>query len=96
MPFSFSVPVAAVSSAVHHSDAAIRNVEVTTNAIGALQDVLDGVESYERLLLKAAAGAGKSFALRRLVRGDSPSGGDPGRCDCVRQQAGLPACRSPG
>ena len=68
MPFSFSVPVAAVSSAVHHSDAAIRNVEVTTNAIGALQDVLDGVESYERLLLKAAAGAGKSFALRRLVR----------------------------
>ena len=30
--------------------------------------MLDGDELYERLLLKAAAGAGKSYILKRLVR----------------------------
>ena len=67
MPFTFSPPTVTTSGAVHHGAAAMRNVDVTTSAIGALQDALDGAESYERLLLKAAAGAGKSFALRRLV-----------------------------
>lgn len=67
MPFTFSPPTVATSGAVHHGAAAMGNVDVTTRAIGALQDALDGAEPYERLLLKAAAGAGKSFALRRLV-----------------------------
>ena len=30
--------------------------------------MLDGDEVYERLLLKAAAGAGKSYVLKRLVQ----------------------------
>lgn len=68
MTIRFSSPAGADGSNRHHAAAAIGNVDVTTQAIGALQSVLDGDESYERLLLKAAAGAGKSYALRRLVR----------------------------
>lgn len=54
-------------AAAHHAGAAVQNLDVVTQAIGALQEVLDGVESYERILLKAAAGAGKTFALKRMV-----------------------------
>ncbi|PKW25727.1 hypothetical protein [Phycicoccus duodecadis] len=68
MTIHFTAPVATPTSAAHHAAAAIRNVEVTSSAVGALQSALDGSEPYERLLLKAAAGAGKSYALRRLVR----------------------------
>lgn len=64
----FSEPLAAVEGSKHHGAAAIGNVDVTTAAIGALQDALEGSEPYERILLKAAAGAGKSFALRRMVK----------------------------
>ncbi|NYF96889.1 hypothetical protein [Janibacter cremeus] len=55
------------TTAVHHAAAAIQNLDVVTQAIGALQEVLDGIEPYERILLKAAAGAGKTFALKRMV-----------------------------
>lgn len=55
------------TTAVHHAAAAIQNLDVVTQAIGALQEVLDGIESYERIFLKAAAGAGKTFALKRMV-----------------------------
>src|SRR6478736_3942440 len=68
MTITFTTPTTSDHSARHHGSAAIGNVDVTTQAIGALQSVLDGDEKHERLLLKAAAGAGKSYALRRLVR----------------------------
>nr|WP_257910485.1 hypothetical protein [Janibacter limosus] len=55
------------ATAAHHASAAIQNLDVVTQAIGALQDALDGHEPHERILLKAAAGAGKTFALKRMV-----------------------------
>lgn len=67
MTVTFTPPALDNGTAAHHSAAAILNTDVTTQAIGALQSVLDGEESYERILLKAAAGAGKSHALRRMV-----------------------------
>ncbi len=67
MSIHFRPPAPLAGHAKHRGAAAIGNVEVTTAAIGALQDALEGVEPYERILLKAAAGAGKSYALRRMV-----------------------------
>ena len=67
MPISFSPPGAVATDAVHHASAAAGNVEATTNAIAVLNAVLDGTSPYQRILLRAAAGAGKSYALRRMV-----------------------------
>lgn len=65
---TFVPPAAAAQTAgVHHGAAAVQNLDVVTSAIGALQEVLDGNDAYERILLKAAAGAGKTFALKRMV-----------------------------
>lgn len=64
---SFHPPISVAVGAKQHSAAAIGNIEVTTAAIAAMRDALEGVEPYERVLLKAAAGAGKSYALRRMV-----------------------------
>lgn len=64
---TFSPPSTTASHAAHHGAAAVQNLDVVTQAIGALQDALDGAEEYERILLKAAAGAGKTFALKRMV-----------------------------
>lgn len=63
----FTDPVDGVIDGKHHSAAAIGNVDVTSSAISALRDALEGTAPYERILLKAAAGAGKSYALRRMV-----------------------------
>lgn len=51
----------------HHSRAAAANAAVAAEAAGVLRDVLSGASDWTRLLLKAAAGAGKSFVLRQLV-----------------------------
>lgn len=51
----------------HHARAAAANAAVATEAAGVLRDVLSGESEYRRLLLKAAAGAGKSYVLRQLV-----------------------------
>lgn len=67
MPLTFRPPTEASIGARHHSDAAMGNVDVTSQAIAALRDALAGEEPFERILLKAAAGAGKSYALRRMV-----------------------------
>ncbi len=64
---AFSPPVFPPASSVHHGQAATANAAVGEGAIGVLRDVLSGDASYERLLLKAAAGAGKSHVLRRMV-----------------------------
>jgi len=67
MPISFIQPISPTGEAVHHASAAAGNVEATTNAITVMNDVLDGRATYERILLRAAAGAGKSYALKRMV-----------------------------
>jgi len=52
---------------VHHARAAAGNAAVAEKAIGVLRDALSGAAPVDRILLKAAAGAGKSFVLKRLV-----------------------------
>lgn len=51
----------------HHEDAAAGNHAATTAALGVLDATLDGSADCERILLRAAAGAGKSHALKRMV-----------------------------
>lgn len=53
--------------AFHHSEAAKGNAQVAQKAIGILRDALSGDNEYERLLIRAAAGAGKSFVLKKLI-----------------------------
>jgi len=52
----------------HHSLAAAQNEAAARRAKLQLLEALDGSSDIERILLKAAAGAGKSFLLRALVR----------------------------
>ncbi|OWY62346.1 hypothetical protein B7486_58935, partial [cyanobacterium TDX16] len=51
----------------HHGDAAAENVQATSQAIESLDAALAGKADWERILLRAAAGAGKSYALKRMV-----------------------------
>lgn len=67
MTISFTPAAEAPLLASHHSGAAKGNRDATTRALAVLQTVLDGSASYERILLRAAAGAGKSYALVRMV-----------------------------
>ena len=62
----FAAPSAAADG-VHHARAAAANAAVVDEAEGVMRDALSGTAQVERILLKAAAGAGKSYALRRLV-----------------------------
>lgn len=64
---SFSDPPPTNGSAPHHRAAAQANVAVTSEAMEALTAALRGTTDVKRILLKAAAGAGKSFALTRMV-----------------------------
>ncbi|MGO3555886.1 MAG: AAA family ATPase, partial [Microbacterium gubbeenense] len=63
----FSAPRVFATSAVHHEDAASLNDRVADEASAELADMLSGASPMQRMLLKAAAGAGKSYALKRLV-----------------------------
>lgn len=63
----FSAPRVFATSAVHHEDAASLNDRVADEASVELADMLSGASPMQRMLLKAAAGAGKSYALKRLV-----------------------------
>ena len=63
----FRDPLVVASSQVHHEDAAVLNDRVSDEASVELADMLSGASPMQRLLLKAAAGAGKSYALKRLV-----------------------------
>jgi hypothetical protein len=67
MTFSVQPPAVVETSAVHHARAAARNSAVADEALGQLRDALSGTTDIERILLKAAAGAGKSYVLKRLV-----------------------------
>ena len=67
MGLAFTPPTIAPDDAVHHADAAAGNIAATTSAIAVLDDALSGKSDVARILLKAAAGAGKSYALKRMV-----------------------------
>ncbi|HET7385305.1 MAG TPA: hypothetical protein VFJ19_01420 [Nocardioidaceae bacterium] len=63
----FTPPAVAASDGAHHARAAAGNTAVTNEAAGMLRDALSGTAHIRRILLKAAAGAGKSYVLRQLV-----------------------------
>lgn len=63
----FGQPAVVATSEVHHDDAAALNERVADEASAELADMLSGASPMLRVLLKAAAGAGKSYALKRLV-----------------------------
>jgi hypothetical protein len=65
---AFADPLDPPPLGVHHAAARSGNDSVAAAASAMLAAVLDGDEPYERLLLRAAAGAGKSYILKRLVR----------------------------
>lgn len=67
MPIEFSSPPTDLTPGVHHFDAASRNAAVADEATEALRNALSRNEPIDRLLVRAAAGAGKSFVLRQLV-----------------------------
>ena len=68
MTVSFDPPREPPPIGRHRAAARAANDAVANAASTTLAAVLDGEEPYERLLLKAAAGAGKSYILKRLVR----------------------------
>lgn len=68
MPITFTPPSLVAVDAYHHSRAASQNEAAAKFAKGQLLDALNGSSDVQRILLKAAAGAGKSFILRGLVR----------------------------
>jgi hypothetical protein len=67
MSLTFAPPVAPAGDAVHHGDAAAGNIDATDAAIRTLEDVLEESATYDKVLLRAAAGAGKSYTLVRMV-----------------------------
>src|SRR5690242_11290263 len=68
MTITFSTPAAPAGDALHHEEAAKGNIEAAQRAISALSAALSGAAGYDKILLRAAAGAGKSYALVRMVR----------------------------
>ncbi|TIC86711.1 hypothetical protein E8D34_10705 [Nocardioides sp. GY 10113] len=68
MAIEFTAPVAdAPTDAQHHARAAAQNVVASAEAAAALMATLNGMAEYEKVLLRAAAGAGKSVALVSMV-----------------------------
>ncbi|MBF4765006.1 hypothetical protein ISU07_17885 [Nocardioides islandensis] len=63
----FTLPEAELGDVRHHSQAAAENVVAAAEATNALMAVLHGTAPYEKVLLRAAAGAGKSYALVAMV-----------------------------
>jgi len=67
MTVHFAQPAPDGRPAHHHAVAAAANVGVVSDALATLDAVLVAGGDHERILLRAAAGAGKSFALVRMV-----------------------------
>ena len=63
----FRPPLVVAAGSKHHDDAAALNDRVSDEASGELSEMLSGTSPMQRILLKASAGAGKSYALKRLV-----------------------------
>lgn len=68
MTVTFTPPSLVATDAYHHSRAASQNEAAAKFAKGQLLDALNGSSDIQRILMKAAAGAGKSYLLRGLVR----------------------------
>lgn len=68
MAIDFAKPTAITATPVHHAAAASGNINATARTIAALSTALSQAADHERILLRAAAGAGKSYALARMVR----------------------------
>jgi hypothetical protein len=64
----FTTPASDARDARHHADAAKGNIDAAAAAISELSRLLDGADDRSKILLRAAAGAGKSYALRRMVK----------------------------
>ena len=67
MIVNFTPPAVTLGDALHHSAAAAGNISIADQAILQLRDALSGSSDIQTLLLKAAAGAGKSYVLRKMV-----------------------------
>lgn len=67
MSIIFHPPEGDLIDAQHHDAAAAGNIDASGKATRALLDVLDGTAEHEKILLRAAAGAGKSYALVHMV-----------------------------
>lgn len=72
MEIEFTPPVSQSIPTVFHAQAAAGNSAVATEASGVLRDAISADNFYERFFIRAAAGAGKSHVLKRLV-GDAIS-----------------------
>lgn len=69
MRFEYDAPrEPAPAASKHHAGAAAGNEAVVSDAITVLKSCVSGAADTSPILLKAAAGAGKSFALRRMVK----------------------------
>ena len=68
VPLEFVTAADTVFDAVHHEKAAAGNLEATQLVISALSSALSDAIGHDKILLRAAAGAGKSYALVRMVR----------------------------
>src|SRR4051812_38391169 len=64
----FTTPTSEARDAKHRAEAAAGNIEAASAAIAELSRLLDGADDKNKILLRAAAGAGKSYALRRMVK----------------------------
>jgi hypothetical protein len=64
---AFTQPSAVPAEGPHHAAAATGNAAVADEALAVLHEALTGTAPYDRILLKAAAGAGKSYVLKRMV-----------------------------
>jgi hypothetical protein len=64
---TFDPPAIRASTEPHHEQAAAGNAAVADRAAAQLRAALSGTSDIDKILLKAAAGAGKSYVLKRLV-----------------------------
>ena len=67
MTVKFKLPAETAAVGEHHGPAAVGNAKVADEASVVLAEAIAGTAPIDRLLLKAAAGAGKSHVLKRLV-----------------------------
>lgn len=65
----FTLPEPFATTGNHHEVAACRNSVIADVALAELGSVLDGTRTWKRLLVEAAAGAGKSYLLKDMVAG---------------------------
>ncbi|MDQ1246341.1 MAG: hypothetical protein QG597_709, partial [Actinomycetota bacterium] len=64
---TFDPPAESATGGSSHEAAAAGNAAVADQAAEQLHAALDGSSGIDKILLKAAAGAGKSYVLKRLV-----------------------------